>query len=83
MPPLSGDQPHGLPSLQPGPSEVVQARDLWERILTQCPHEHRPLLELRRQGYSLTEIAERTGLPEGSVRRILRTLARQLAFREQ
>ena len=56
------------------------AGDLWERILAQCPPEHRPILGLRRQGYSLAEIAERTGLHPDSIRRILRTLARQLAF---
>ena len=69
-----------LPSAQPRPSEVAQARDLWERILAHCPAEHRPILELRRQGYSLTEIGGRTDLHPDSVRRILRTLARQLAF---
>ena len=75
-----GDRQHSLPSPQPRPSEVVQAADLWERILAHCPPEHRPILGLRRQGYSLAEIAERTGLHPDSVRRILRTLARQLAF---
>jgi RNA polymerase sigma-70 factor (ECF subfamily) len=69
-----------LPSPQPSPSEVAQASDLWERILARCPSEHRPILGLRQQGYSLAEIAARTGLHPDSVRRILRTLARQLAF---
>ncbi len=71
---------HGLPSPQPRPSEEAQADDLWERILARCPVEHRPILELKRQGYGLAEIAERTGLHSGSVRRILRTLAREMAF---
>jgi RNA polymerase sigma-70 factor (ECF subfamily) len=74
------DDGHTLASRQPRPSEVAQAEDLWERILAHCPPEHRPLLALKRQGYSLAEIAERTGLHPDSVRRILRTLARQLAF---
>ncbi len=65
----------------PGPSEEAQADELWQRMLELCPPDHRGLLELRRQGYSLDEIAARTGLHEGSVRRILRTLARQLAFK--
>jgi RNA polymerase sigma factor (sigma-70 family) len=76
----AGDGRHRLPSPQPRPSEVAQAGDLWERILARCPAEHRPILELRRQGYSLAEIAQRTGLHPDSVRRILRTLARQQAF---
>jgi RNA polymerase sigma factor (sigma-70 family) len=68
-------------SLQPRPSELATANDLWEQILNQCPLEHRTILQLRRDGYLLTEIAERTGLHCDSIRRILRTLARQMAFR--
>ena len=75
-----GDHPHALPSPQPRPSQLAQAGDLWQRILAHCAPEHRPVVELRRQGYSLAEIAARTGLHPDSVRRVLRTLARQLAF---
>jgi RNA polymerase sigma-70 factor (ECF subfamily) len=76
----AADGRHGVPSPQPRPSEVALAEDLWERILARCPPEHRPILGLRRQGYSLAEIAERTGLHPDSIRRILRTLARRFAF---
>ena len=65
---------------QPRPSEAAQAADLWERILAQCPAEHREILELRREGVPLVEVAARTGFHEGSVRRILRQLARNLAL---
>lgn len=75
-----GDCQQSVPSSQPRPSEVAQADDLWEQILDRCPPEHRPILVLKRQGYSLAEIAEQTGLHRDSIRRILRTLARQLAF---
>src|SRR5262249_62099484 len=78
--PLGSDEQHLLPSPLPSPSEVAQAGDLWERILAECPQAHRPILGLKRQGYCLAEIAEQTGLHPDSVRRILRTLARQLAF---
>ena len=78
-----GDRQQCLPSSQPRPSEVAQADDLWERILAHCPPEHRPILGLKRDGYSLAEIAERTGFHPDSVRRILRTLARQLAFEQE
>jgi|SRR6266851_3145255 len=74
------DRTHVLPSPLPPASEIAQAGELWERILAQCPSEHRPILGLKQQGYSLAEIGERTGLHPDSVRRILRTLARQLAF---
>jgi RNA polymerase sigma-70 factor (ECF subfamily) len=68
-----------LPARQPRPSEVAQADDVWDKLLALCPPDHHDVLRLRRQGLQLTEIAERTGLHEGSVRRILRKLARQLA----
>jgi RNA polymerase sigma factor (sigma-70 family) len=70
------------PSKHPRPSEVAAANELWEQILANCPTEHHSILLLRRQGYRLTEIAEQTGLHCDSVRRILRTLARHLAFGE-
>lgn len=66
----------------PRPSEVAQADDLWARMLDLCPPEHHDVLRLRREGLQLTEIADRTGLHEGSVRRILRRLARELALRQ-
>jgi RNA polymerase sigma-70 factor (ECF subfamily) len=67
-------------SRQPGPDDLAQADDLWDQLMTLCPPEHHLLLELKRQGLSLAEIAERTGLHEGSIRRIVRTLARKLAL---
>jgi RNA polymerase sigma-70 factor (ECF subfamily) len=44
-----------------------------------CPPAHRQILELKRQGFPLEEIARRVGLHEGSVRRIIYELARRLA----
>jgi RNA polymerase sigma-70 factor (ECF subfamily) len=44
-----------------------------------CPAEHYQLLTLKRQGASIAEIAERTNLHEGSVRRILYDVARRVA----
>lgn len=69
------------PAADSAPSEHAQADELWQRMLDLCPPDHQELLRLRREGFSLDEIATRTGLHEGSVRRILRTLARQLAFK--
>jgi RNA polymerase sigma-70 factor (ECF subfamily) len=65
------------------PSEAAQANDLWEKMLDLLPHQHHPVLVLKREGLPLAEIAARTGLHEGSVRRILRRLSRELALREQ
>jgi RNA polymerase sigma factor (sigma-70 family) len=78
----TSDAGQRLPSPQPGPGEVAQAGELWERIVARCPPEHRPLLRLRHQGHSLAEIAAQTGLHPDSIRRILRTLARKLAFED-
>jgi RNA polymerase sigma-70 factor (ECF subfamily) len=68
-------------SRQPEPGEIAQADELWERMLVLCPVEHHALLHLRRTGMALAEIAARTGMHEGSVRRIFRHLARRLAVR--
>ncbi len=65
------------------PSKTVEADELWQQMLALCPPAHRNLLELKRQGCSLAEIAARTGLHESSVRRILYELARRLAVRRE
>jgi len=59
-------------------SQVVQAGDLWERIVATCPPSYREVLHLRREGLTSAEIAARVGLHEASVRRILCDLARRL-----
>jgi RNA polymerase sigma factor (sigma-70 family) len=78
--PLHEASPGDLPATKlPRPSEIVQGQELWVRMLDQCPPQHRELLRLNRQGLNLTEIATRTGLHEGSVRRILYALAKKVA----
>jgi RNA polymerase sigma factor (sigma-70 family) len=67
------------PSGEAAPSEVVEADELWERMLGLCPPAHRPILEMKRRGCALAEIAAATGFHESSVRRILYDLARRLA----
>lgn len=64
------------------PSQAAQAGDLWDKLLRLCPPEHHAVLRLRWDGLQLAEIAARTGLHEGSVRRILRNLFRDLARTE-
>lgn len=64
----------------PLPGEVLQAEELWEQLLAASPPSHHELLRLKRQGLALREIVARTGLHEGSVRRILRNLARKVAL---
>jgi RNA polymerase sigma factor (sigma-70 family) len=69
-----------LATAQPRASELAQANELWESLLALCPPEHHELLRLKRQGIPLAEIAAQTGLHEGSVRRVIRQLARKLAL---
>ncbi|HEV3117331.1 MAG TPA: sigma-70 family RNA polymerase sigma factor [Gemmataceae bacterium] len=80
---LTEVEPHDMPAAPgPDPSQEAEANDLWQRMLLLCPPEHRELLQLKRAGVPLPEIAARTGLHVGSVRRVLRTLAIRFA-REQ
>jgi RNA polymerase sigma-70 factor (ECF subfamily) len=77
---LDETAPEELPlARQPRPSEVAQGSELWKRMLEECAPAHREILFLKRQGLSLGEISTRTGLHEGSIRRILYDLARKLA----
>lgn len=66
----------------PTPSEAFEAEELWQKMLSLCPPRHHELLRLRRMGLPLVEVAARIGMHEGSVRRILRRLGRQLALKE-
>jgi RNA polymerase sigma factor (sigma-70 family) len=69
-------------SPEAGPSTVMQAEDLWDKLVALCPPAHRDILELKRQGADLAEIADKTGLHPSSVRRILYDLARRLALKD-
>ena len=80
--PLYEDDSSALaPSVQPRASQLAQADELWSTLLELCPPAHREVLELKRDGVPIQEIASLTGLHEGSVRRILYDLARRLAAR--
>jgi RNA polymerase sigma-70 factor (ECF subfamily) len=82
--PLCEDEAVAVPaSGQPRPSQVAQADEMWSMLMGLCPPAHREILELKRQGVPLAEIAERTGLHESSVRRILYDLAKKLAAARQ
>lgn len=72
------DRDEGFPARDPEPHEFAQASELWEQILNQCPPAHRDILRLKRDGAVTADIAARTGLHEGSVRRVLRAVSRRL-----
>jgi RNA polymerase sigma-70 factor (ECF subfamily) len=73
------EAPELLASDEPRPSEVAQADELWQKMLKLCPPSRREVLELKRQGLTSAEIAERTGLPERQIRRLLYDLAKRMA----
>jgi RNA polymerase sigma-70 factor (ECF subfamily) len=79
QPLIAEAQESAAPGRESRPSEVAVANDLWERMLLLCPPAHREVLRLKQEGYGPTEIAARTGLHPGSVRRILYDLTRRLA----
>jgi RNA polymerase sigma-70 factor (ECF subfamily) len=66
------------PRYQEGVGARIEAEELWRRLWQCCPPQHRQLLHLRREGSSLAEIAERSGLHPSSVRRIFYDLASRL-----
>ena len=80
--PLAEGDREGLLADDPQPDDVLQADELWEQLLELCPPAHQEVLRLKREGALTAEIAARTGLHEGSVRRILNTLERRLARRQ-
>lgn len=68
-------RPHALTSTNPTASQVVQADEVRERLLAgQQDVQEREVIELRRQGYTNVEIAERTGWNIRKVQRFLKDL---------
>ena len=67
----------------PRPDDFAQAEDLWKSIMNLCPPEHREILQMKREGAANTDVAARTGLHEGSVRRILCNVAQKLARQQE
>jgi RNA polymerase sigma-70 factor (ECF subfamily) len=78
--PLADASPNRVVASEPRASEVARANEMWEKMLAVCPPEHHELLRLKREGLPLATIADRTGLHQDSVRRVLRQLARKVAF---
>ena len=65
---------------QSRPSQEAEGREFWQGILSACPPAHHEVVRLRVQGHRMADIAAKTGLHEGSVRRILYELARRLSI---
>jgi RNA polymerase sigma factor (sigma-70 family) len=80
-PPAAGGPEEALQADDPTPDDALQADELWEQLLELCPPAHWEVLRLKRDGALTAEVAARTGLHEGSVRRILHDLSKRLARR--
>jgi RNA polymerase sigma-70 factor (ECF subfamily) len=61
------------------PSQIARAKNMFERLLELCPEQHKEVLVLKKQGFSLEEIASRTGFHPSSVRRILYESAQRMS----
>ncbi|MCA9036262.1 MAG: sigma-70 family RNA polymerase sigma factor [Planctomycetaceae bacterium] len=79
-----GDQDNGdvqrdnrLQLAEPTPSQHVMAQEKWDNLLQDEPAADRQLLQMRRQGLTQPEIAERLGISERQVRRVLSRLSRK------
>jgi RNA polymerase sigma factor (sigma-70 family) len=60
---------------EPTPSQVAIAEERWELLLRNQPPLRRRVLELIRQGHSLGEAAEQTGVHPKAIQRLLRKLS--------
>lgn len=60
------------------PSQVIIAKEQWDLMMTDEPAKYREIMELRCTGLTLDEIAEKVGVNERTVRRVIRKLADKL-----
>ncbi len=66
-----------IPAPQPSPSQVAVAEELWTRMLRGKPEHYQQILKLRRAGNSLPQIADKVGVNEKTVRRVIQDVFSQ------
>ena len=71
--PLHGDDPHQTAS--GWPSQIVVAREEWDRLVAKLPTHQKIIVELLRRGYTHREIADKIGVDEKTIRRLIRRIA--------
>ncbi len=59
------------------PSQLVQARETFDRLRELLPEDRRVILELKAAGHSCKEIGDRLGLSERTVERVLKDLKKR------
>jgi RNA polymerase sigma factor (sigma-70 family) len=67
-----------LRSREPAPSQVAIRNEQWERMMGGLPQQYRQILELRAAGETQEAIADRLGISERTVRRVLAKLQIQV-----
>jgi RNA polymerase sigma-70 factor (ECF subfamily) len=65
------------PVTQPTPSQLAVADELWDRMLQGKPERHRRILELRREGNTHEQIADKLEVNEKTVRRVIKSVLRE------
>ena len=73
----AGDRPKDLPADIDSPSEVAQAREVFDRLRDLLPEDRRDILELKAEGLSSKDIGERLGISERTVQRVIEDLRRR------
>ncbi len=73
-----GAKPREIVASQDSPSEIVEARETFDRLQDLLPANRRIMLELRVEGLSTREIGDRLNVSERTVRRVLENLRRHV-----
>ena len=76
------DVPRDVFASDPTPSEEVQAEDRLGQLIQGRTAEEVKVVELRRQGLTFGEIAERLGMNERSVRRVIDAIRERMEARQ-
>jgi RNA polymerase sigma factor (sigma-70 family) len=76
------EMPREVVASDPSPSQDAQARDRFAQLVAGRSPEEAEVVDLRRRGLTYEEIAERTGLNERSVRRIIEAIRLRMEARQ-
>lgn len=75
-------RPRDLTAAGATPSEVVEAREQYDRLLGLLPEDRRNILSLKAEGLSSREIGDRLGVSERTVQRVLEDLRRRAGIED-
>lgn len=75
---VDGHRPRDLQGIDASPSEVAEAHEAFNRMVALMPPERREVVELKARGLSSRDIAERLGISERTVQRVIEDLRRRI-----